>query len=103
MELERKDNLSNLISQLQALSTLRNEYFSLMLFIADIKDVLENSYNTKTCDYEQEGVDKVLKIIDSQIDGYYRTSEEISNENYFLNLLSKTLSERLQNEIMILN
>lgn len=100
MNIDNKDNLCNLTSQLQALNTIQNEYFSLTSFVADIKNTLESSFNSETNKYEQEGIESVLKIIDSQIDGYYRTSAELSTENYHLNSISKTLADNLQREIM---
>lgn len=98
-ELDKRDNLHNLTNQLQALSNVQSEYHSIMSFLNDIRKGLNNSYNLETRKHSQEGVNNVLKLIDSQIDGYSRNSGDISTENYFLKLTTDVLADKIQEGI----
>lgn len=100
MTIEKKDNLCNLTSQVKALNTLQSEYFSQMTFINDLRETLENSYNSETNKYEQKGVDKLIKKMFAEADGFIRTSGEISTENYYINSIVKGLTDKIQKEVM---
>jgi len=102
MELNKKDNLSNLTNQVQTLNTLQSEYFNLLSLINDMREILNNSYNSEKEQYEQEGIDKLINTIEGQIDGCYKTSLEISDQNYYINAISKDLTAKINEEIISL-
>ncbi len=100
MEINKKESISNLTSQVQALNNLQNDYFNLMMFVNDIKDALENNYNSKTENYKQEGINEVLNIVENQIDCYSKNSADIKNGTYYINSICKDLTDKIQKEVI---
>jgi hypothetical protein len=70
--------------ELSALRQIQMEYTTLMLFLKDIRESLNNAYEIDG--YTLEGLTKTAELLESQIDGYNHTSLAVSG-------LSCTISE----------
>jgi len=100
MNIEKKDSISDLASKVKALNSLQSEYFSQTVFINDLGNILDNSYNSETQKHDPKGIDELVKVINNQIDAYSRSSDEITTENYYINDIVKGLTIDIQEEVL---
>ena len=100
MNIEKKESITNLASKVKALNALQSESFSQTVFINDLANILDNSYNSETQKHNQAGIEELLKLISSQIDAYSWSSDEVTTANYYINSIVKELTNNIKDEVI---
>lgn len=96
MEYSKKQELSSVTSQIQALNTMQANYLSQMIFINEIRNILDNAHDKETGKYRQEDLNQLIENIDYQIDDLSKSSIEVLDQNYYIGLTVKGLTDKMQ-------